>query len=206
MLDSSSISLPRIGFFGGSFDPIHNGHLSLATQAIEQASLDTLLLCPAHHAPLRCEKPFFKAGDRLAMLEKIAHEHAKIEVFPHEILQGKVCFTRDTLLEVAENFPGTEILLLLGADQFAKLPQWKFIDELVKLVTFLVFSRSSDMISSEPLLPEIKFERMNNELIDLSSTLVRKKIQNGQSVKNDIPGPAYDYLDKHNLLQPAPSL
>ena len=206
MLDSSSISLPRIGFFGGSFDPIHNGHLSLATQAIEQASLDTLLLCPAHHAPLRCEKPFFKAEDRLAMLEKIAREHAKIEVFPNEILQGKVCYTRDTLLEVANKFPEAEILLLLGADQFAKLPQWKFIDELVKLVTFLVFSRSSDMISREPPLPEIKFERMNNELIDLSSTLVRKKIQNGQSAKNDIPGPAYDYLDKHNLLQPAPSL
>ena len=206
MLDPSSTSLPRVGFFGGSFDPIHNGHLFLATQAIEQAGLDTLLLCPAYHAPLRPEKPFFKAGDRLAMLEKIAREHAKIEVFPHEILQGKVCFTRDTLLEVAENFPGTEILLLLGADQFAKLPQWKFIDELVKLVTFLVFSRASDMISREPPLPKIKFERMNNELIDLSSTLVRKKIQNGQSVKNDIPGPAYDYLDKHNLLQPAPSL
>jgi nicotinate-nucleotide adenylyltransferase len=140
------------------------------------------------------------------MLEKIAREHAKIEVFPNEILQGKVCYTRDTLLEVANKFPEAEILLLLGADQFAKLPQWKFIDELVKLVTFLVFSRSSDMISREPPLPEIKFERMNNELIDLSSTLVRKKIQNGQSVKNDIPGPAYDYLDKHNLLQPAPSL
>ena len=205
MLDSSSTSLPRIGFFGGSFDPVHNGHLSLATQAIEQAGLETLLLCPAHHAPLRTETPFFKAGDRLAMLEEIAREHAKIEVFPHEILQGKVCFTRDTLLEVAEKFPGTEILLLLGADQFAKLPQWKFIDELVKLVTFLVFSRSSDMISSEPPLPEIKFERMNNELIDLSSTLVRQKIQNGQSVKNEIPGPAYDYLDKHSLLQPSPA-
>ena len=130
---------PRIGFFGGSFDPIHNGHLCLATQAIEQAALDTLLLCPAYHAPLRSEKPFFKATDRLAMLERIALEHTRIEVFPHEILQGKVCFTRDTLLEVAKKFPGAEILLLLGADQFAKLPQWKFIDE---LVTWSLFSFS----------------------------------------------------------------
>ena len=205
MVDSSSTHNPRIGFFGGSFDPIHNGHLSLAEQAIVQADLETLLLCPAYHAPLRPAKPFYKAGDRLGMLEKVADEHPKLKIFPHEISQQKVCFTYHTLLEVGKKYSQSEIFLLLGADQFSKLPQWKFIDELVKLVTFLVFSRSSDMISSEPLLPEIKFERMNNELIDLSSTLVRQKIQNGQSVKNEIPGPAYDYLDKHSLLQPAPA-
>ena len=205
MLGSTSTALARIGFFGGSFDPIHNGHLCLATQALEQAALDTLLLCPAYHAPLRSEKPFFKATDRLAMLERIALEHARIEVFPHEILQGRVCFTRDTLVEVAKKYPGTEILLLLGADQFAKLPQWKFIDELLDMVTFLVFSRSSDEMASVPPLPGIKFERMNNELIDLSSTIVREKIRNGRPVRNDIPRPAYDYLEKHSLLEPSPA-
>lgn len=202
MHGSSSTSLPKVGFFGGSFDPIHNGHLSLATQAIEQANLDTLLLCPAYHAPLRAEKPFFQATDRLAMLERIAHDHDKIQVFPHEVEQGTVCFTRDTLLAVQEEFPKTEILLLLGADQFAKLPEWKFIDELLKLVTFLVFSRKSDMTSSNPPLPALKFQQMKNDLIDLSSTLVRKKIQNGKSIRNDIPEPAYDYLNQRNLLQP----
>lgn len=203
MLGSPSTSLPRIGFFGGSFDPVHNGHLSLAKQAVEQAELDTLLLCPAYHAPLRVEEPFFQATDRLAMLEWIAREHAKLEVFPHEIRQGKVCYTRDTLLAVAQKFPKTEILLLLGADQFVKLPQWKFVDELVRLVTFLVFSRSSEVNLDEPPLPELRYQRMNNELIDLSSTLVRQKIQNGQCVKNDVPGPVYEYLTKQSLLQPA---
>jgi len=202
MLGSSSTSLPRVGFFGGSFDPIHNGHLSLATQAIEQANLDTLLLCPAYHAPLRAEKPFFQAKDRLAMLERIAHDQAKIQVFPHEVDQGKVCFTRDTLLAVQEEFSNTEILLLLGADQFAKLPQWKFIDELLNLVTFLVFSRNSDMTSITPSLPALKFIRMNNDFIDLSSTLVRQKIQNGESIRKDIPEPAHDYLNQRDLLQP----
>jgi nicotinate-nucleotide adenylyltransferase len=202
MLGSSSTSLPRVGFFGGSFDPIHNGHFSLATQAIEQANLDTLLLCPAYHAPLRAEKPFFQAKDRLAMLEGIARDHAKIQVFPHEVEQGKVCFTHDTLLAVQEEFPKTEILLLLGVDQFAKLPQWKFIDELLKLVTFLVFSRKSDMTSPHPPLPALKFQQMKNDLIDLSSTLIRQKIQNGKSIRNDIPKPAYNYLNQRNLLQP----
>jgi nicotinate-nucleotide adenylyltransferase len=206
MFDSSSTPFPRIGFFGGSFDPIHNGHLSLATQAIDQASLDTLLLCPAYHAPLRSEKPFFKAEDRLAMLEGVAGEHPKLKVFSHEISQQKVCFTYHTLLEVGKKYSQSEIILLLGADQFHKLAQWKFIDELVKLVTFLVFSRTADLTFSEPSLSKIKFERMNNELIDLSSTTVRQKIQNGRSIRNDVPGPAYDYLENHNLLQPSPAL
>jgi nicotinate-nucleotide adenylyltransferase len=205
MVDSSSTHYTKIGFFGGTFDPIHNGHLSLAKQAIDQSGLERLLLCPAYHAPLRSAKPFFEAKDRLCMLEKIADEHPEIEIFPHEISQEEVCFTYDTLLEVRKSYSQQEILLLLGADQFNKLPQWKFIDELAKIVTFLVFSRSSDMTDCEPPLPEIKFERMNNELIDLSSTTIRQKIRSGQSVMNDIPGPAYDYLHSHNLLQPSPS-
>lgn len=205
MVDSSSTPCPKIGFFGGTFDPIHNGHLSLAKQAIVQADLDTLLLCPAYHAPLRSAKPFLKAEDRLGMLEKIAGEHPKLKVFAHEISQQKVCFTYHTLLEVGKKYSQSEIILLLGADQFQKLAQWKFIDELVKLVTFLVCSRTSDMTLLAPPLPEIRFERMNNELIDLSSTTIRQKIQNGQSIRNDIPGPAYEYLDNHNLLQPSPA-
>jgi len=205
MVDSSSTHNPRIGFFGGSFDPIHNGHLSLAKQAIVQADLEILLLCPAYHAPLRPSKPFFKAEDRLGMLEKVAGEHSKLKVFAHEISQQKVCFTYHTLLEVGKKYSQRELFLLLGADQFSKLPQWKFIDELVQIVTFLVFSRSSDMPLSKAPLPEIKFEQMNNELIDLSSTTVRQKIQRGQSIRNDVPGPAYEYLDDHNLLQPSPA-
>jgi nicotinate-nucleotide adenylyltransferase len=205
MVDSSSTPYPKIGFFGGTFDPIHNGHLSLAKQAIVQANLETLLLCPAYHAPLRSAKPFFQAEDRLGMLEKLADEHPKLKVFPYEISQQKVCFTYHTLLEVGKKYSQCEIILLLGTDQFHKLPQWKFIDELAKIVTFLVCSRTSDMALPEPPLPEIRFERMNNELIDLSSTTIRQKIQSGQSIRNDIPGPAYDYLDDHNLLQPSPA-
>ena len=73
------------------------------------------------------------------------------------------------------------------------------------MVTFLVFSRSSDELASVPSLPEIKFERMNNELIDLSSTIVREKIRNGRPVRKDIPRPVYDYLEKHSLLEPSPA-
>ena len=83
--------------------------------------------------------------------------------------------------------------------------QWKFIDELAQIVTFLVFSRPSDMTLLEPPLSEIRFERMDNELIDLSSTTIRQKIRSGQSVSNDVPGPAYEYLSTHDLLQSSPS-
>ncbi len=205
MVDSLSTHSPKIGFFGGSFDPMHNGHLSLAKQAIAQTGLETLLLCPAYHAPLRSAPPFFEADHRLAMLEWVIREHPKLKVFPHEISQQKVCFTYETLLEVRKKYSQSEIHLLLGADQFHKLDQWKFIEELARIVTFLVFSRPSDMTLREPPLSEIRFERMDNELIDLSSTTIRQKIQSGQSVRKDIPGPVFEYLCSHDLLQPSPS-
>ena len=139
------------------------------------------------------------------MLEGVAREHPELEVFPHEISRRKVCFTYETLLEVRKKYSQPEIHLLLGADQFHKLDQWKFIDELARIVTFLVFSRSSDMTLREPPLTEIRFERLDNELIDLSSTTIRQKIRSSQSVRKDLPGPVFEYLCSHDLLQPSPS-
>jgi len=197
-------SAARIGFFGGSFDPIHKGHLALAEDAIERADLETLLLCPAFHAPLRVEKPFFEARHRLAMLERIAIQHPAIKVFDHEILQGKTCYTYHTLLEVEKRYPEREILLLLGEDQFQRLPQWKFVEELSGLVTFLVFSRLPDS-DGQPPLPGLRFEWMKNDLIDLSSSSIREKIRGGQAFRNDLPSPAYDYLEENLLLPPSSS-
>ena len=202
MLTSTQSARKRIGFFGGSFDPIHNGHLSLARQAIEHASLDKLLLCPAHHAPLRPEKPFFEAADRLGILESICEDDPKIEGFPHEILQAKVCYTRDTILEIRKRFPQSEILLLVGNDQFQKLPQWKFIGELTLLVTFLVFSRNGHPADPPPL-DHLDYQMMNNTCIDLSSTTIRSRIESGLPVKELMPKEAYRYLMEKNLISPS---
>ena len=90
----------RIGFFGGSFDPFHNGHLMLIEEALRSGKLDKLLLCPAFHAPLRSEKPLFPGEQRLEMLRSVCSERPELETFDHEIQQARTCYTYKTLLEV----------------------------------------------------------------------------------------------------------
>ncbi|MBT3541442.1 MAG: nicotinate (nicotinamide) nucleotide adenylyltransferase, partial [Opitutae bacterium] len=152
MAESTKSSPPRIGFFGGSFDPIHIGHISLAQQAIQLARLDTLLLCPAFHAPLRIEKPYFSTQTRLRILEKIAQEIPQFKICTLEIEKQKICYTFETIKEVQLQYPDSTILLLLGADQFNRLHEWKFHQELAEHCQFLVFSRNGQDVTP-PAIP-----------------------------------------------------
>ncbi len=193
----STISYPpRIGFFGGSFDPIHIGHISLAQQAIELAQLDTLLLCPAFHAPLRTEKPYFSTKTRLKILEKIAQENPGFEICKLEIEKQKTCYTYETVKEVQLQYPDSTILLLLGADQFNRLQEWKFHQELAEHCQFLVFSRNGQEVTP-PAIPQLSYQLVKNELIDCSSTEIRKRLKAGRSVDHLIPPAAYPFINQN---------
>lgn len=187
----------RIGFFGGSFDPVHNGHVSLAVQAIEHAQLDKLLLCPAFHAPLRPEKPFFSASIRLKILETVAQLHPLIEICKLEIDKQETCYTYHTIREIKAQSPRSEIVVLLGDDQFSQLNKWKFHNELVQICQFLVFSRSGNVVIP-PSIPNLSYSLMKNDLLDCSSTVIRKLIQSGKSASHLIPEVANPLVKKHS--------
>jgi nicotinate-nucleotide adenylyltransferase len=188
----------RLGFFGGSFDPIHIGHISLAKQAIKQAQLDKLLLCPAFHAPLRDQIPFFSPDIRLQILEKVAAEHSKIEICSFEIEKQKVCFTFDTLCEVQKIYPTSEIIVLLGADQFNQLEKWKYHTQLAQAFQFCVFARDSSQISP-PSIPNLSFNLMQNKLIHCSSSEIRENLKNGKSIKNLVPSSVYSIISQKSI-------
>ena len=195
MAESTKSSPPRIGFFGGSFDPIHIGHISLAQQAIQLARLDTLLLCPAFHAPLRIEKPYFSTQTRLRILEKIAQEIPQFKICTLEIEKQKICYTFETIKEVQLQYPDSTILLLLGADQFNRLHEWKFHQELAEHCQFLVFSRNGQEVTP-PAIPQLSYQLVKNELIDCSSTEIRNRLKAGRSVDHLIPTAAYPFLNQ----------
>ena len=196
MSTPTTLPPPRIGFFGGSFDPIHIGHISLAQQAIQLARLDTLLLCPAYHAPLRIEKPYFSTKTRLRILEKIAQETPCVEVCKLEIEKQKTCYTYETIKEVQLQYPHSTILLLLGADQFNRLNEWKFHNELAEHCQFLVFSRDAQGVTPPPI-PQLSYQLVKNDLIDCSSTEIRKRLQSGKSVNHLIPVAAQPFINQN---------
>ena len=171
----------------------------MAESILERASLDLLLLCPAHHAPLRDRPPLFTAHHRLgmvtAMCKKIPHAHA----WDYEVNQGKVGYTVDTIREVQKKFSPEKIFLILGSDQFAQLHRWKNIDQLAKLVKFLVFARRPHPIET-PAIPHLLWEEVQNPLWEASSTSIRKSIEMNDPFSNDLTEEVLQYLKDFSLL------
>ena len=190
----------RIGFFGGSFDPIHNGHLFIIEKFIQNFELDLLLLCPAYQAPLREQKAIFNPTQRLEMARLIAHSNQKLEVFDFEINQPKMSFTYETIQEVKKGYPKSKIFLAIGLDQFEKLSTWRWIRELSNEVHFIVFARGQ-ITAPAPSISDIQYTFIQNPLIDISSTQIRKCLQKGESVAQWIPDVILSYLEKNNLLR-----
>ena len=190
----------RIGFFGGSFDPIHNGHLFIMEKSIQDFNLDILFLCPAYQAPLRDQKPIFNPIQRLEMASLVTHSNQKLEVLDYEINQPKTSFTYETIQEVKKGYPKSKIFLAIGLDQFERLPTWRWIRELSKEVHFIVFARGQ-VTAPAPSISDIEYTFIPNPLIDISSTKIRKCLQQGESVAQWIPDVILTYLEKNNLLR-----
>ena len=189
----------RVGFFGGTFDPPHLGHLALAKLAIEKAELDKLFLCPAYSAPLRTEPALFSAMDRLRMIEEICKLDQKMDIWDEEVKIARSPFTFDTIVEFKKHFPDHQIFLLLGVDQFSRLDQWYKPQDLSKLVHYLVFARNAEEMPA-PLLENMAVTFMENDLIDISSTDIRDKLRNQVFPDKLLPIEVANYLKQKNLF------
>ena len=196
---------PHIGFFGGTFDPFHIGHLMLVNELFAHAKVEKLLLCPAFKAPLRREKALFKACDRLAMVQAVASEHSRLKVLDYEIRRKRVCYTYETIQEVRRLYPTLPVLMLIGADQFNRLAQWKFLDRLLPVVHMLVFLRDRSTHPVPPKVRHLSYSVMKNPLVPVSSTEIRERIAKHQSVLGLVPQTVLDYLQTKDLPSCIPS-
>ena len=138
--------MSRVGIDGGTFDPIHLGHLHVITQLIEKNLVDQLLVVPAGLPLLRQNAPLATGQQRrtmcqLALADLPAEIAAKVQVNPIEILRTGPSYAIDTVEAVAQNFPDDTIVLVVGQDAAEKLDQWHRIDELREMVEFLIIAR-----------------------------------------------------------------
>ena len=138
--------MAKIAIYGGTFDPIHKGHLHVITKIISQKLADRILLIPAGQPQLRDAKPVATAIDRRAMcqlaLKDLPSEvSSKVEVNPIEILRQGPSFTIDTVEAVTQSYPGDQIALIIGTDAFTRIEQWHRSSELQDMVEFIVIDR-----------------------------------------------------------------
>jgi nicotinate-nucleotide adenylyltransferase len=187
----------RIGLFGGSFDPIHLGHLVLAEQAAEQLKLKRLYFIPAGQSPLKTRAPLASGRDRLAMIRAAIRGHPEFEALDLEIRRKGPSFTIDTVAAVSEG-TSAKIFLLIGADALSDFARWHRARELARRVTFAVFRRPGSR-GIRPPRWVTRWVEVKGPLIEISSTAVRERIRRGRSIRYLVPDAASAILAKRRL-------
>lgn len=198
----------RLGLFGGSFDPVHRGHLALAASCLEQARLDRVWFVPAAHQPFKPTGPHASNADRVAMLELAAADNQAFEISQIEIDRGGVSYTIDTLLTIKSLLPEAQLFLLMGADSLIDFPQWRRPTEICEVAMPLVVNRAgesaanfdplSEIISSERLA-EILASQVEMPPMAISSSEIRRRVATGGEWEEMVPERVAEYIREHRL-------
>ena len=206
----------RIGIYGGSFDPVHLGHLIAAESAREQASLDRVIFVPAAQSPHKTDRTLAGAADRLAMLELATAGHAAFEVSSVELERGGVSYTVETLAEMRGRFPDDQLVLLLGPDAVRGLASWrepKRIAELAELVTISRIGLDDvDQLRDDAKLRELLgatlLERcvagcVRMPAVGVRATAIREAVRAGRSIRYLVPAAVATYIQQRGLYHNA---
>jgi len=177
-------AVERLGVFGGTFDPVHAGHVVVATETRAQLGLDRVLLVVAGDPWQKRGRVVASAADRLALAAAAVDTIDGIEPSAIEIERGEASVTADTL--EALSTPGRELYLVLGADAVANMPTWRRLDETRQLATVVVVERAGD-VHSEPPGPGWRVERVSIPRIDISSTELRERLHQGRPIDGLVP-------------------
>ena len=198
----------RLAIFGGSFDPVHYGHLLLAEAAREHLSLDEVWLVPAAVSPFKQGREQTPGKVRLEMLELALGGHEPLRASPLEIDRGGVSYTVETLTAIATQHPAAKLFLLMGADSLRDLPTWREPRRILELATPAVGRRGGspepEFRVLEPLvgaarLEEIRSSQFAMPLIELSSTDLRERAARGKSLRYRTPRAVEEYIRAHQL-------
>lgn len=186
----------QVGILGGTFNPVHLAHLVMADQAGKNLGLDEVYLMPSYQPPHVDEKKTIDASHRLKMLELAIADNPFLKIETIELIRKGKSYTYDTMKALTQNNPETDYYFIIGGDMVEYLPKWHKIDELVTMVNFVGIQRTG--YTTESPYPVIWVDIPE---IDISSTKIRQKIQQGCSVRYLVPDKVIDYIQKEGLYQ-----
>lgn len=189
--------MTRIGLFGGSFNPVHTGHLLLARAALEEAELDRLVFIPAAQSPFKPDQPLAPAAERLRWLRLALAGWTACEVDPQEIARGGVSYTIETVRRYAAAEPGAALFWLVGADHVPSLPQWREAGALAQLVEFLVMGRPGSTPVTLP--PPFRLRYLRGVPCAISASLVRERVRAGLPLEPLVPAAVAEAIRNSGL-------
>lgn len=172
----------RIGLFGGSFDPVHLGHLLVAQAALEELKLDRIFFIPAAQSPFKPDAKPTPASERLKMLRLALAGNNLAEVDELEILRGGISYTIETARNYRNRFPSAKLFYLIGADHVASLPKWRDANELASLLEFLIIPRPGQLEAEIPAPFRGKY--LSGFPLGVSSSQIRARVKNGLPIQH----------------------
>ena len=197
--------MERIAMFGGSFNPVHNAHILLTRRVAEELSLDKIIAVPTYFTPLKDNGPMISAEHRLNMCRLAWKEDKTVTVDDIEIRRGGKSYTSDTLREFADRYKNAELFLITGADMFMTMQDWHKPEEIFSLANIVTVPRDEKayplLIKQAEKLSELgaRCTVLKEPVMQLSSTVIREKLETRQSVKDLIPDSVISYISAHNL-------
>jgi nicotinate-nucleotide adenylyltransferase len=178
----------RIGLLGGSFDPVHLGHLLVAQAAREELALDRLFFVPAAQSPFKPERTPTSNAQRLQMLRLALAGRPWCEVDDQELRRGGVSYTIETARDYRARHPEAELCWLIGADHVGTLPKWKAAAELAQLLEFVVIPRPAFDGAEELAPPGFRLRHLHGLPFAVSSSVIRARVRAGLPVEGLVPG------------------
>jgi nicotinate-nucleotide adenylyltransferase len=201
--------MTRIGILGGTFNPVHNGHLLIARQALKRCRLDRIIFIPVALPPHKSSAALAPASSRMAMLRLALRGKKKFSLSGLEIARGGRSYTFRTVRDLRQRFPRAELHLIIGADNLKEIASWKRIGELVRLARFIVVTRpgySLRLIKGESAVwaGRIILPGAGNLLkltIPVSSSSVRDRARRGLGLGGFVPPAVARYIDRKGIYR-----
>ena len=175
----------KIGLFGGSFDPVHLGHLLVAQAAREELGLDRLFFIPAAQSPFKPDTTPTSSGERLRLLCLALAGKTWCEIDEQELQRGGVSYTINTLRDYHQRFPEAKIFYLIGGDHVQKLPSWREAEQLARLADFVVVPRPGQ--AEIPFPAPFHGRALKGFPLGVSSSQIRARVKVGEPIDHLVP-------------------
>lgn len=209
-MNSSAVLKKRIGVMGGSFDPLHSGHIIIAQDAIEHLDLAEVVFIPAAVPPHKQNREQVGGEQRFKMVEEALAKVPNCRVSDIEIKRGGVSYTIDTVQALLTEWPDAELVLIIGSDTVVDLHTWYRIDDLLELCEVATFLRPGEeqiqSIRKKINLSKRQTEQLMNNvfhahLIEISSTEIRMRVRSGKSIRSMVPPEVEEYIYEKGLYR-----
>ena len=222
-MSPSIIKKMSVGLFGGTFDPIHNGHIVAAKHILEKLSLDHIYFIPAHYSPFKTSLKISPPRHRLAMLNLALQKLKKTSVSKFELNRKKISYTIDTVKYYKRTASNSDFYFILGLDAFLDISKWKDVADLFRYAHFVVMNRPgfkmkslSEILQNTSILNEFRTVKkgkiyqhssghrilfFKSPLVDISSTEIRKKIEQGEPYSLFVPKQVEIYILTQGLYK-----